>query len=478
MLPANYKKLYFIYKKKYLKHSKALLWFLTGICLGLFFLVGFAFTLFRQFHKNSIYPGITVANAEFGGKTREEVKDYFANKNGRIEDAKLVFKSGESVATISAKDIGFGYDDKLIAEQAWSIGRGDNIFSNTTLIIQAYINGLNIPASYRFNEDELARRLSPLVQSINTPAEDAVFSFENGKVVAFRLSKNGQEVNLDELKADLKQKAYYVINGPKEEYVVVNVPVQVIEPKITSDSVNKLGIKELIGEGSSLFQHSIPNRIYNLTLASTRINGSLVAPGETFSFNKIVGDVSAFTGYKQAYVIQNGRTVLGDGGGLCQVSTTLFRAALNAGLPVIERHAHSYRVGYYEQDSGPGIDATVYEPSIDFKFKNDTKNHILIQYVIDPTIQKLTFQLYGASDGRVANVGKPVITSESSAPEASYQDDPSLPKGTVQQVDFSAPGATVYFTRSVVKDGKEIINEKYNSRYQPWRAVFLRGTKE
>ncbi|MEK9207877.1 MAG: VanW family protein, partial [Patescibacteria group bacterium] len=244
------------------------------------------------------------------------------------------------------------------------------------------------------------------------------------------------------------------------------------------EKVNKMGIKELIGSGTSLFQHSIETRIYNVNLAASRINGVLVSPGDTFSFAKSVGDVSSLTGYKQAYIIENGKTVLGDGGGVCQVSTTLFRAALNSGLPIVERNAHAYRVGYYEQDSPPGIDATVYVPSVDLKFKNDTGNYILIQSIIDPEELRLTFMIYGTKDGRISELSTPVVTNQTPAPPDKFEDDPNLPKGQIKQIDFAASGANVYFTRTVTKDGKVIIADKFSSNYRPWQAVYLRGTKE
>ena len=124
--------------------------------------------------------------------------------------------------------------------------------------------------------------------------------------------------------------------------------------------VNDLGVKELVGSGYSTYSGSIENRVFNVSHGASKINGVLIPPGETFSFNKTVGDITAATGFKQAYVIKSGRTVLDDGGGICQVSTTLFRAALNAGLPIVNRTAHAYRVGYYEQGFPPGIDATIY----------------------------------------------------------------------------------------------------------------------
>ena len=237
-----------------------------------------------------------------------------------------------------------------------------------------------------------------------------------------------------------------------------------------------MGIKELIGRGTSTYFHSISGRVYNVSLAASRINGTLVKPGDTFSFNDTLGDVSSFTGYQQAYIISDGKTILGDGGGVCQVSTTLFRAALNAGLPILERQAHAYRVGYYEQNSPPGLDATVYGPSPDFKFKNDTPAYILIQAKANSKNYSLVFELYGASDGRVATISKPVVSGVTAPPEDRYQDDPSLPTGQTKQIDFKAWGAKVTFNYSVTRDGEQIYKRTFISNYRPWQAVYLRGT--
>jgi vancomycin resistance protein YoaR len=230
--------------------------------------------------------------------------------------------------------------------------------------------------------------------------------------------------------------------------------------------------------GALYFCAQSAGRIHNVALAAEKINGVLVPPGEEFSFVKNLGDVTQYTGYQQAYIIQNGKTVLGDGGGVCQVSTTLFRALLNAGLPITNRVAHAYRVGYYEQDSPPGLDATVYYPTVDLKFKNDTENYILILAHTDLDNLRLTFNLYGKKDGREVSMSTPVVTSQTPAPEASYQDDPTLPRGQVKQVDFAADGATVVFSRKVTKNGKVVIADSYKSVYRPWQAIFLRGTKE
>jgi len=468
----------FRFLKKIPKIGKVLFWFLTGAFLGLFLFVSFAFIIFQSLYKNVIYPGVLVNGTDFGGKTEKQVKEFFAKKNEKIQDTKFVFTSEASVTTVSAKEINFGYDEDLLSKQAFSLARSSDVVTNISLIFQAYINGLNLPPAYHYSDTKLISVLSPIIEKLHSDPVDSLFTFQNGRVTVFRPSKDGQTADIEELKSQMSSKFLTVVSSLKPGTIVIQIPVNVLKPKITTDKANNLGIKELLASGTSLFQHSITNRIYNISLASTRLNGILVAPNEVFSFGKALGDISSFTGYLKAYVIQSGKTVLGDGGGVCQVSTTFFRALLNAGLPIIERTAHAYRVGYYEQDSPPGLDATVFVPSVDLKFKNDTGNYILIQTYIDPNVQRLTFELYGTKDGREVNIGKPVVINEVPPPPDVYQDDPTLPKGQIKQVDFAAWGAKVYFTRQVTKNGKIIISDKFDSDFRPWQAIYLRGTKE
>lgn len=459
------------------KMLHTIFWFVLGAILGVFFFSGLVALYYQQTYENKVFPGITIEKKDFGGKTKDEVAAYFQKKNERIQDKTLSFTTPQLSATISAQDLEIGYDEELLATQAYSIGRGDNILSNLYLIFQAYLSGISLEPSYHYAEVKLAEALKPLEDIINTEPIDAKFSFENGRVTEFRSAKEGKSVDTKAIKETLIP---FVLNTPASSsgLLVMEVPITTVEPEVTTEEANDLGIRERIGVGTSLFAGSIENRIYNLTLASNRINGTLVKPGEIFSFNKTVGDISTLTGYKQAYVISGGRTVLGDGGGVCQVSTTLFRAILDAGLPITERNPHAYRVGYYEQDSLPGIDAAIYTPTVDLKFKNDTGHHILIQTFVNPTTSQLTFELYGTNDGRISVVHDPVIVSQTPAPEPLYQDDPNLPKGEIKQIDFAAPGAVVYFTREVTRDGKVIISDKYTSNYRAWQAVYLRGTKE
>lgn len=465
-------------KKKHLKNlSKGTFWFLTGAAIATILLVGFSISIFQTVNKNVVYPRIFINGISFGGKTEKEVKDYFDNNNNRIANTKFIFISPTGNVASSAAQLNYGYNSDLLATQAYSIGRSKDVLSNVSLVLQAYISGINLSPSYSYSQDNIDSLIAPLEEKINVEAVEALFSFENGRVIAFRPSTQGKKIDKESLKEQLDAR-FATILSDKPKTVEIEIPIKNIEPKITTDKANSLGIKELIGMGTSLYQHSIPNRIFNVNLAASRINGVLVAPQDTFSFNQALGDISAFTGYKQAYVIENGKTVLGDGGGVCQVSTTFFRSLLNAGLPIIERHAHAYRVGYYEQDSLPGLDATIYSPTVDLRFKNDTGNYILIQSAIDPIQQRLTFFLYGTNDGRKTEISTPVITSQTPAPPPLYQDDSTRPKGSLEQTDFAAAGANVYFTRTVSKNGKTLISERFDSNYRSWQAVFIRGTKE
>lgn len=468
----------FKYSKRLNKIVTNLFWFFTGAFLSLVFVTSIVLFAYQKIYDNKVYPGIYVGNKDFGGRTKDYVKAYFDAKNNNISTTSFRFVSDYGIATVSAKQINFGYQSDLLAIQAFSLGKSTNLFSNISLIVQAYFGGIHLSPTYTFSRDILNQSLDPIKEKIDKDPIDAQFKFANARVTAFRPSENGQAMDMDRINKILEEKTLSVVASDKPQEITIPIPIVIIEPTITTEKANNMGIKELIGKGESTFFHSIPGRVFNINLASSRIDGVLIAPGEIFSFNKTLGDISAFTGYKQAYIIQNGRTVLGDGGGVCQVSTTFFRAILDAGLPVVERNAHAYRVGYYEQDSPPGIDATIFVPSVDLKFKNDTGHHILVQREIDLNNYSLKFYLYGTNDGRVTNISKPVILNQSAPPAPLYQDDPNLPVGQIQQTDFEAWGANVYFTRTVTKNGKTIISDKFTSNYRPWQAVFLRGTKQ
>lgn len=329
----------------------------------------------------------------------------------------------------------------------------------------------------RWNYKKISEYVELISNQLNKDPKDAKFEFSEGKVKEFSPGKDGVIVNA-EATIDNLQNGMDKLLGPESKSETVEIVVTRTPPEVTTEEVNKYGINERIGRGESFYAHSIPNRIYNVALASSRVNSALIPPGEDVSFNKMVGEVSGVTGYRQAYIIEKGRTVLGDGGGLCQVSTTMFRAAMAAGLPILERWGHSYRVSYYELNSKPGVDATVIAPSKDFRFRNDTPGHILIQTINDPKSLHLVIEIYGTSDGRVATITEPKVWNITPPLPTVYQDDPSLPSDTMKQVDWAASGAQTSFEYKVVRNGETLQEKTFSTTYRPWASVFLRGISQ
>ncbi len=335
--------------------------------------------------------------------------------------------------------------------------------------------------SYDNTNSKIEKEIDEISKNINREPVEPTLTVSRAnndtikRVTSFTPSVDGMSVKTDELLAEFISKLNLLTSTDQSE-AKIEIPVAKTSPKFNIGDVNNLGITTLIGKGYSKFRGSIPSRVHNVALAASRINGVLIAPGETFSFNQALGDVSKLTGYKEAYIIQDGKTVLGDGGGVCQVSTTLFRAVLDAGLPITERRGHSYRVTYYEQDSGVGLDATVFAPTTDFKFTNDTPTYILIQTSVNQKDMTAYFELYGTSDGRKSTVTKPVVYDQVPPPEDLFIDDPTLANGVIKQIDHKAWGAKSKFDYTVTRNGETIYQKTFLTVYKPWQAKFLRGT--
>jgi len=248
------------------------------------------------------------------------------------------------------------------------------------------------------------------------------------------------------------------------------LPVRYIPPTLSLKDLYALGVREHLATGETDFQGSSRARVHNLLLASSRLDGLLIPPG-AFSFNQALGPVTEEAGYQEAFVIVGDRTEQGVGGGVCQVSTTLFRAFFFAGLPILERHAHSYQVAYYKPT---GLDAAVFQPYKDLKVLNDTPGHILVQRSVVGT--RLRFHLFGTKDREVRYEG-PFITDRKPPLPPREIVVPTLPPGARKQVDFAAEGARVEWRRLVRYQDGRVREDRVVSVYRPWGAVYLVGPR-
>jgi vancomycin resistance protein YoaR len=191
-----------------------------------------------------------------------------------------------------------------------------------------------------------------------------------------------------------------------------------------------------------------------------------------------LGDVSLDNGFAEALIIYGGRTIKGVGGGVCQVSTTLFRTVFFGGYPVVERYSHAYRVSYYEQTASgsvdnnlAGLDATVYFPLVDFKFTNDTPYWLLMETYVNPDARTLTWKFYSTSDGRRVTWETTGPQNVTPAPKPLFEENDEMKAGQIKQVDWAANGADVTVTRTVWKGDGVYFNDDFKTHYEPWQAV-------
>ncbi|OQA52440.1 MAG: Vancomycin B-type resistance protein VanW [candidate division WS2 bacterium ADurb.Bin280] len=319
-----------------------------------------------------------------------------------------------------------------------------------------------------FSKTKISSMLESQGEDFNIDPVEAKFAINDGVVSIQVPSQSGEMVDIDKASDVIIS----ILESGKRE--VLKLPSKVQEPSIKareSSDITKYGIKELIGSATTTFTGSSSNRVHNVKTGVQAVSGVLLKPGEEFSTTGRLGRVDASTGYLQEMVIKEDKTVPEFGGGLCQVSTTLFRAAMNSGLKITERHNHSYRVSYYEPPIG--MDATIYTPSPDLKFVNNTPSYILIQGRVEG--YKATFDFYGTKDGREIEISEPYVYDQVPAPENVYIDDPSLAPGEEKRIDRAHPGAKATFTYQVKKNGELIVDQKFSSSYVPWPAKYLRG---
>ncbi|MBN1778610.1 MAG: VanW family protein [Candidatus Buchananbacteria bacterium] len=319
--------------------------------------------------------------------------------------------------------------------------------------------------SIGLNKEKVLEFLKPISETIDIQATDAKFKLTNNKVTEFQASQDGKKLDLENSYLRINQ-AIVLGTNDDVELVVESTPA-----KVTTENVNDLGIKDLVGSGSSNFAGSPKNRRVNIVVGAAAVNGTLIAPDEEFSLLKTLGEIDGEHGYLQELVIKGDRTIPEYGGGLCQIGTTAFRAALYSGLPITARQNHSYRVSYYEPPVG--MDATIYDPAPDFKFVNDTGHYLLFITHIDGDI--LTFDLYGTKDNRQVEISDPIVYNITKPGEPRYIETDQLAPGEKKIVEHAHNGADAKFDYKVTYPDGEVKEKEFTSHYVAWKETWLVG---
>ncbi len=302
------------------------------------------------------------------------------------------------------------------------------------------------------------------------PVETRFEEFTDGWAL---VQHDGYTVDADGARRALKA----ALTGNAAGGATVNIavrPLTTTPPKRTIDFFVSKGITALLGSGETTYYGSSPARVTNIHVGARQFQDRLVS-GKVFSFNDTVGLVSARNGFVPGLVIAGDRTATGVGGGICQVSTTVFRALYGAGLPIVERRNHSYQVHYYDPQ---GLDATIYQPSQDLRFQNTSGGALWFQADWDDEAHSLEVQVFGKPQEYTVEVGAPRVLASRPAPRDRLLSDPTLPVGRRVQVDWAAPGATIEVQRVLrQKDGSVLRRDTLRSSYRPWPNIFMVGTK-
>lgn len=378
-------------------------------------------------------------------------------------DYPLIFKKdclnidAEAKKILSLAPLALNYNDKQ-----WKIKK-DQLTSWLSLKINSEANisiGLNKEVVEQFLQDEIASTTD------HAPIE-AKFEIKDGRVMEFQASQDGFKLNT---KANFKNIESELIYNKQNEIELIKTE---LKSKVLTSDINGFGISEIIGIGESDFSGSPQNRRHNIKNGANTLNGILIKPDEEFSLNSTLGEINAKTGYLPELVIKGNKTIAEYGGGLCQIGTTIFRAALATGLPITQRRSHSYRVSYYEP---AGTDATIYSPWPDVRFINDTGSHILIQSRIEG--DNLYFDFWGTKDGRIVEKTEPTIYNITWPGPTKLIETLDLPPGKKKCTEISHKGADAYFDYKVTYADGEIKEKRFNSHYVPWQGVCLIGVEE
>ncbi len=425
-----------------------------GIVFAILFIIVFAMlTAIAFYNSNSdkIISGIYIKNVNVSGLTKQEAIAKVNNELEKYMDDSLVLVHNEYRTEISLEQLEANFDVESAVNAAYSVGKTKNIFKDGVKILDTMFSNINIDPVLNINENVLRERISGITAELpDTIIQSSYYIDGNNLVITkgkkgyvvseskmFNICRNEiqklsfigkeinieveeqqpQEIDLSKIHEELYKEpvnAYYttdpytvhpsedgvdfkismeeaenLLQQDQEEYVI---PLKVTVPEITTKMIGTEAFPDLISEFSTKYSQSQKDRTTNLKLAAEKINGTVLMPGEVFSYNTVVGKRTIDAGYKEAKIYVNGEVVDGLGGGICQVSSTLYNAVLYANLEIVERRNHQFVPSY----AGAGLDATVVYGSIDFQFKNTRNYPIKIQCSVDRGI--CNFQIYGLKE--------------------------------------------------------------------------------
>lgn len=431
-------------------------------------IIGYAFSVNNRVNswENKIYPGVSVYGVDLSGLNKEEAISLLNEKlSGLIMDKKLDVIVGDKKIELSYKEIQPKYDTEAIAEEAFNYGKSEGMFSKNSLIKKKKSNNIDIKISY---DEEILKTFEEKVKSeVNINPKNAKIEINSGNIVIIP-EVSGKKIDEEELHNKLVEN----INGDPTNIVELTFELKEEQAKIKEDDLKKITGK--ISGYSNSYRDTGDGRVRNMQIAAETVNGTIVMPGEEFSYNALIGDTTPDKGYEKANTYVGNKIVPDYGGGICQVSTALYRAAMRANLRSTERANHSLTVSYSE----PGLDATVAYGVVDYKFKNSYDFPIYIQgYVGGGSV---SFSIYGnveSMEGKTYELVNEV--HEKYNPEVKYEDDSTMDEGTEKVVVNGMPGYKASSYQITYKNGVEVSRDFIATDvYLTTDTVIKKGTKK
>ena len=516
-------------KRKKNKKRYIILGSIIGVLLVIALFVSTIFA-FVNINNDKIVSGVSISGIDMSGLSKDEAKAKLEEIYNKKEEQEIKLKRGEYETVLSPVLMEVDYKIDEAVEEAYKIGKEENIFVNNYKILFALIWKEDIPVNMTLNEevtrqtiDDMNTNLSDVVIESSYTLEDEELIITKGKagvkidtdnllnkakeiltdtnisddfVEIPVINKDPDPIDIDKIHEEVYKEAkdaYYtedplqvypeekgidfdvenareILKEDKEEYVI---PLIITEPEVTLDDLGTKAFPDQLATFTTRYDVSDVDRTTNLVLAIKKINGTVLRAGEEFSYNKVVGARTVAAGYKNAKIYSAGQVVDGLGGGICQVSSTLYNAALLANLEITERRNHQFVTSYVEA----GRDATVVYGSTDFKFKNTRKYPIRIVATAKNGI--LTMTIYGIKEENEYTFKFTPKVLATTPYQTQYIDDDTLPEGTEKVKQKGAVGKKVQTTITKLLNGKVVSSEVLSvDTYTPMTRIILRGTKK
>lgn len=415
--------------------------------------------------QEKVYPGVSVMGEDLSGMTLPEVKNLLETKIlEAVKTNALTVVVKDREFTLNLGDLDPVLDAQSLAENIVSIGKN---LDEAEKLQRIYTKTLEeVEVQYTYSEEKLIAYVKSVAAEINVNAKNATIK-KSGDGFTVTEHQTGMVLEEEKLVASLKEVLPKLEPGAKLEASLV-----IDEPKVTSDALKMIDGR--LSTFTTNYSTSAAGRKYNVGFAASLINGTVVMPGETFSYNAEIGPITIAAGFRNAGIFVGDKVEEGVGGGLCQVSSTLYQAALHSNMGIEQRRNHSMAVAYLK----PGMDAVVYGPYLDLKFTNNYPNPVYIQAYGDNN--NLSVSIYG-HQADLGGYSYKVFSETTSVlkPTVTKVDDPTIPKGEEVVEKKPVTGYTSKTYRQTIKDGKVVKTELISQdSYRKVDGVTRVGTKE